>query len=46
MNGSIALDTSVVIRYLNGNQDIVDHVLQFSSIILPVTVIGELIFGA
>jgi hypothetical protein len=46
MNGSIALDTSVVIRYLNGNQDIVDHVLQVSSIILPVTVIGELIFGA
>ena len=38
MNGSIALDTSVVIRYLNGNQDIVDHVLQFSSIILPVNV--------
>lgn len=46
MNGSIALDTSVVIRYLNGNQDIVDHVLQCSSIILPVTVVGELIFGA
>ncbi|MCF3569056.1 type II toxin-antitoxin system VapC family toxin [Planktothrix agardhii 1806] len=46
MNGSIALDTSVVIRFLNGNQDIVDHVLQFSSIILPVTVVGELIYGA
>jgi tRNA(fMet)-specific endonuclease VapC len=46
MNGSIALDTSVVIRYLNGNQDIVDHILQFSSIILPVNVVGELIYGA
>jgi tRNA(fMet)-specific endonuclease VapC len=46
MNGKIALDTSVVIRYLNGNPEIVDRVLQFSSVILPVTVVGELIFGA
>ncbi|WP_199317476.1 PIN domain-containing protein [Planktothricoides raciborskii] len=46
MNGKIALDTSVVIRYLNGNPEIVNQVLQFSSVILPVTVVGELIFGA
>jgi len=46
MNGNIALDTSVVIRYLNGNQEIINHVLQFSTIILPVNVVGELIFGA
>jgi tRNA(fMet)-specific endonuclease VapC len=46
MNDNIALDTSVVIRYLNGNQEIVNHVLQFPTIILPVNVVGELIFGA
>lgn len=46
MNGNIALDTSVVIRYLNGNQEIVNNVVQFSTIILPVNVVGELIFGA
>jgi tRNA(fMet)-specific endonuclease VapC len=45
MNGSIALDTSVVIRYLNGYPHIVKNVLEFSTIILPVTVVGELIFG-
>jgi tRNA(fMet)-specific endonuclease VapC len=48
MNGNfnIALDTSVVIRYLNGNLEIVNYILQYSNIILPVTVVGELIFGA
>jgi len=46
MNGNIALDTSVVIHYLNGNQKIVNNVLQFDIIILPVNVVGELIFGA
>ena len=46
MNGKISLDTSVVIRYLNGYPEIVSHVLPFPSIILPVTVVGELVFGA
>ncbi|MGI0482476.1 PIN domain-containing protein [Geminocystis sp. CENA526] len=36
----------MVIRYLNGNQEIVNNVIQFYPIILPVNVVGELIFGA
>ena len=40
INGKIALDTSVVIRYLNAYPEIVSHVLQFTSIILPVPVVG------
>jgi tRNA(fMet)-specific endonuclease VapC len=46
MNDNIALDTSVAILFFNGNQEIVNKVLGFSNIILPVTVVGELVFGA
>ncbi len=42
----VALDTNVAIDFLRGIQPITDRVLNFSTIYLPVTVCGELLFGA
>ena len=42
----IALDTNVAIGLLNGKEDIHKHLGKFDTICLPVTVCGELIFGA
>lgn len=42
----IALDTNVAISLLNGNREIVEKVKSFDSIYLPITVCGELLFGA
>jgi tRNA(fMet)-specific endonuclease VapC len=44
--GKVALDTSVAIRYLNGDEAVVQRVLALSNVILPLTVVGELLFGA
>lgn len=46
MNGSVALDTSVAVRFLNGDKAVVAHVLALPTVILPTVVIGELLFGA
>jgi tRNA(fMet)-specific endonuclease VapC len=46
MSGEIALDTSVAIRFLNGDKTISERVLALPEIILPVVVMGELLFGA
>jgi tRNA(fMet)-specific endonuclease VapC len=46
MNGNVALDTSVAVRFLNGDEVVVAHVLTLPKIILPTVVIGELLFGA
>ncbi|RMF70388.1 MAG: type II toxin-antitoxin system VapC family toxin [Cyanobacteria bacterium J069] len=46
MSGEIALDTSVAIRFLNGDPTIVNQVLRQPEIILPLVVSGELLFGA
>ena len=46
MNGEIALDTSVTIRFLNGEVAITERVLALPEIILPTVVVGELLFGA
>lgn len=46
MNGNVALDTSVAVRFLNGDQSVVSHVLSLPMVILPTVVIGELLFGA
>jgi len=46
MSGEIALDTSVAIRFLNGNTTITKRVLELPEIILPTVVVGELLFGA
>jgi tRNA(fMet)-specific endonuclease VapC len=42
----IALDTNIAISLLNGNREIVEKVKSFDSIYLPITVCGELLFGA
>ncbi|MEO1148514.1 MAG: type II toxin-antitoxin system VapC family toxin [Cyanobacteria bacterium J06638_22] len=46
MNGEIALDTSIAIRFLNGDATIVERVLALPRISLPTVVVGELLFGA
>jgi len=46
MNGELALDTSVAIRFLNGDQTVVKQVINLPQITLPTVVIGELLFGA
>lgn len=46
MSGEIALDTSVAIRFLNGDTAITARVLALPEIILPTVVVGELLFGA
>jgi tRNA(fMet)-specific endonuclease VapC len=46
MSGEFALDTSVAIRFLNGDVAITERVLALPEIILPVIVVGELLFGA
>jgi tRNA(fMet)-specific endonuclease VapC len=46
MSGEIALDTSAAVRFLNGNATITERVLVLPEVILPMIVIGELLFGA
>jgi tRNA(fMet)-specific endonuclease VapC len=46
MSGEIALDTSVAIRFLNGDTTIAERVLVLPEIVLPMVVVGELLFGA
>ncbi|MGM3306660.1 type II toxin-antitoxin system VapC family toxin [Anabaena sp. WFMT] len=46
MSGEIALDTSVAVRFLNGDAVIIERVLALPEIILPLVVAGELLFGA
>lgn len=46
MNQAIALDTNVVIDILNGKINTVALFNEYSMLYLPVTVCGELLFGA
>jgi tRNA(fMet)-specific endonuclease VapC len=46
MSGEIALDTSIAVRFLNGDTAIAERVLALPEIILPMVVVGELLFGA
>ncbi|MDJ0617702.1 MAG: hypothetical protein QNJ63_13335 [Calothrix sp. MO_192.B10] len=43
MSGKIALDTSVAIRFLNGDVAITERVLVLPEIVLPMVVVGELL---
>jgi tRNA(fMet)-specific endonuclease VapC len=45
MNGNL-LDTNVIIRLLNGNQEITSRLLQMEKICMSSVVLGELIYGA
>ena len=46
MSGEVALDTSIAIRFLNGDGAIVAQVLALPMVVLPTIVVGELLFGA
>ena len=46
MAGEVALDSTVAIRFLNGEAVVVTKVTSQPVIILPVPVVGELLFGA
>jgi len=46
MSGEIALDTSVAVRFLNGDPEVIEEVLALPEIVLPLVVVGELLFGA
>jgi tRNA(fMet)-specific endonuclease VapC len=46
MSGEIALDTSAAIHFLNGNLTITEKILALPDVILPIVVVGELLFGA
>jgi tRNA(fMet)-specific endonuclease VapC len=43
---SIALDTNIAVAVLNGKTAVIELLQQFNDIYLPVTVSGELLFGA
>ena len=43
---SIALDTNIAVDVLNGKTPIIELLQQFEVIYLPITVSGELLFGA
>lgn len=44
MPGETALDSSMAIRYLNGDPDVVARVTALPIIVLPLTVVSELLF--
>lgn len=46
MNGKIALDTGIAIRFLNGDDSINNFLSKYIEIYMPAIVAGELIFGA
>jgi tRNA(fMet)-specific endonuclease VapC len=47
MNGvRVALDTNTAVHYLNGIQAVVDRLQAETAVALPVTVAGELLYGA
>lgn len=46
MNGDIALNTSVAIRFLNGDKKVTQRLYACQRIFLPTVAVGELLFGA
>ncbi len=46
MKKRIALDTNIAIDILNNKQELILHLDQFDVYYLPITVCGELLFGA
>jgi len=44
--GETALDSTTAIRYLNGDSAVVVRVTTLPTVVLPLIVVGELLFGA
>ena len=42
----IALDTNIAVDILNGKDEIIEKLLKYDTFYLPITVCGELLFGA
>lgn len=42
----IALDTNIAVNFLNGDEGIISFIQQIKVIYLPITVCGELLYGA
>lgn len=41
----IALDTNIVVDFLNGNENITKKIIEYQKIYIPITVLGELLYG-
>ncbi|MBN2893587.1 MAG: PIN domain-containing protein [Bacteroidales bacterium] len=41
----IAIDTNIAIDFLNGKKSICEKIYKYNKIYIPVTVLGELLFG-
>lgn len=46
MPGEIALDSTTAIRHLNGDLAVVAKITALPTVVLPLIVVGELLFGA
>lgn len=46
MNGKYLLDTNTVIAFLRNDEEIVEKITEQAEVYVPVTVVGELYFGA
>lgn len=46
MLGETALDSTTAIRYLNNDTAVVEKILVLPKVVLPLIVVGELLFGA
>ncbi len=46
MNGKFLLDTNIVIDIMEDDKSIVERIKNFEEVYIPVTVVGELYFGA
>lgn len=42
----VVLDTNIVVDLLNGNSQLIKRIKKYNMVFLPVTVSGELLFGA
>jgi len=45
MNGNYLLDTSIIIALFRGDSTIVERLQEVESVLIPITVVGELFYG-
>ncbi|NER07011.1 MAG: type II toxin-antitoxin system VapC family toxin [Okeania sp. SIO3C4] len=46
MNGSYLIDTNIIIKLFANSPEIIEKLKEYSGVLIPVTVIGELYYGA
>ncbi len=42
----IAIDTNIAVDFFRNNKEIINKISSYKTIYLPITVVGELLFGA